>query len=69
MLAFLLIVLGVALGVLVSTHVADEEAGWLTYYFGGIVGLLVSSVALEIRNVQLRKRELEELKKATKIEF
>ena len=69
MMAFLLLVMGTLLGVLVSTWVADEEATWLTYYIGGIVGLFVSSVTLEIRNLQRRKRELEEEKMIQKIEF
>ena len=69
MLALILIVMGTALGVFVSTFFVDEEASWLTYYIGGIVGLLVSSVILEIRNVQRRKKELEEEKKIKKIEF
>ena len=69
MLALLLIVMGTLLGVLVSTFFVEEESTWLTYYLGGIVGLLVSSVILEIRNVQRRKKELEEEKKIRKIEF
>jgi len=69
MLALLLIVMGTLLGVLVSSFFAEEESTWLTYYIGGIVGLLVSSVILEIRNVQRRKSELEEEKKIKKIEF
>ena len=69
MLALLLIVMGTLLGVLVSTFFAEEESTWLTYYIGGIVGLLVSSVILEIRNVQRRKKELEEEKKIKKIEI
>ena len=69
MLALLLIVMGTLLGVLVSTFFVEEESTWLTYYLGGIVGLLVSSVILEIRNVQRRKSELEEEKKIKKIEF
>ncbi|MBW1774002.1 MAG: hypothetical protein JRJ82_14080 [Deltaproteobacteria bacterium] len=52
MLALLLIVMGTILGVLVSSFFVEEESTWLTYYIGGIVGLLVSSVILEIRNVQ-----------------
>ena len=69
MLALLLIVMGTILGVLVSSFFVEEESTWLTYYLGGIVGLLVSSVILEIRNVQRRKSELEEEKKIKKIEF
>ena len=69
MLALLLIVMGTLLGVLVSTFFVEEESTWLTYYLGGIVGLLVSSVILEIRNVQRRKKELEEEKKIRKLEF
>ena len=69
MLALLLIVMGTILGVLVSSFFVEEESTWLTYYIGGIVGLLVSSVILEIRNVQRRKSELEEEKKIKKIEF
>ena len=69
MLALLLIVMGTILGVLVSSFFVEEESTWLTYYIGGIVGLLVSSVILEIRNVQRRKKELEEEKKIRKIEF
>ncbi|MBW1945400.1 MAG: hypothetical protein JRG79_05785 [Deltaproteobacteria bacterium] len=69
MLALLLIVMGTILGVLVSSFFVEEESTWLTYYIGGIVGLLVSSVILEIRNVQRRKKELEEEKKIKKIEF
>jgi len=69
MLALLLIVMGTVLGVLVSSFFVEEESTWLTYYIGGIVGLLVSSVILEIRNVQRRKKELEEEKKIKKIEF
>lgn len=69
MLALLLIVMGTIFGVLVSSFFVEEESTWLTYYIGGIVGLLVSSVILEIRNVQRRKKELEEEKKIKKIEF
>lgn len=69
MLAFLLMVLGTSLGVLVSTWFLDEESTWLTYYLGGVVGLLVSSVILEIKNIHRRKRELEEERKKLKIEF
>ena len=69
MLALVLIVMGTVVGVLVSAFFIDEESTWITYYIGGIVGLLVSSVILEIRNVQRRKKELEEEKKIKKIEF
>lgn len=69
MLALLLIVMGTVLGVLVSTFFIDEDSGWLTYYIGGIVGLLVSSVILEIKNVSRQKKELEEEKKKQKFEF
>ncbi len=70
MLAFLLMVLGTSLGVLVSTtFFLNEESTWLTYYLGGVVGLLVSSVILEIKNIHRRKRELEEERKKLKIEF
>lgn len=69
MMALLLMVMGTSLGVLVSTYVADEKSTWLTYYVGGVVGLFVSSVMLEIWNVRRRKRELEEERKTRKIEF
>lgn len=69
MLALLLMVMGTLLGVLVSTWVVHGGVTWFTYYIGGIVGLLVSSVVLEIRNIQRRKREIEEEKSIRRIEF
>lgn len=69
MLALLLMVLGTSLGVLVSTYFLDEDSTWLTYYLGGIIGLLVSSVILEIRNVHRHRKELEKERKTLKIEF
>jgi hypothetical protein len=62
-------ILSTSLGVLVSTYVLDEDSTWLTYYFGGIIGLLVSSVILEIRNVYRHRKELEEERKKLKFEF
>ena len=69
MLALLLMVMGTLLGVLVSTRVEHGVVTWHTYYIGGIVGLLVSSVVLEIRNVRRRKRELEDERRVPRIEF
>ena len=43
-----------------SLHVAirlSHEATWFTYYLGGVAGLLVSSMILEIWTRQTRKHE------------
>ena len=63
MLPLLFILSVVTVGILVSLQIGDEST-WFTYYQGGMVGLLVSTVALEIWNK--RKRKTEEKKKENK---
>ena len=53
-LLFMLLVTG--LGVLVSGHFSPEVT-WFTYFVGGVAGLFVSSVVLEIYNKRRRKKE------------
>ena len=62
MLPLLFILLGITLGILIALQIGDETA-WFTYYTGGIIGLLLSSLALEWWNRQKRKKEEEEKKK------
>ena len=58
MLPLLFIILGITLGILVALQIG-EGTSWFTYYVGGMIGLLLSSLALEWWNKQKRKKEEE----------
>lgn len=55
-LIFVLVVLG--LSIMISLRLS-EEVTWFTYYKGGVAGLLVSGVLLEVWVRRRRARELE----------
>jgi hypothetical protein len=59
-LLFILAVVGA--GILVSLQVT-QEVTWLTYYAGGMAGLLASGAALEFWNRRRRKQEEEEARR------
>lgn len=40
------------------TYYVSEDVTWFTYYIGGVVGLLVSSIILEIWTRRKRKKSL-----------
>ena len=61
MLPLLFMVFVVTAGILVALQIGDGST-WFTYYQGGIVGLFVSSVALEFWNKRKKKIEEEERK-------
>jgi hypothetical protein len=52
----LFIVILTGLGVFISTQVVSEVS-WFTYYVGGMIGLLLSSLILEVINRMRRKKE------------
>jgi hypothetical protein len=58
MLPLLFILLVIALGIIISLQIG-EETSWFTYYTGGMIGLLLSALALEWWNKQKRKKEEE----------
>ncbi|MBN1104712.1 MAG: hypothetical protein JXL84_14940 [Deltaproteobacteria bacterium] len=61
MIPLLFIILITGLSIFVS-YEWSSEVTWFTYYVGGIVGLLVSGIALEIWNKRRRAKEEEEAK-------
>jgi len=61
MIPLLFIILVTGLSVFVSWYYSSEVT-WFTYYVGGIAGLLVSGIALEIWNRKRRAKEEEEAK-------
>jgi hypothetical protein len=63
MLPLLFMLSVVTAGILVALQIGDEST-WFTYYQGGVVGLFLSSVALEIWNK--RKKKIEEEQKKEK---
>jgi hypothetical protein len=54
--AFIVIVTGIS--ILISYSLSDSVT-WLDYYRGGVIGLFISGVILQIWNKQKRKQELE----------
>jgi len=52
-LLFILIITG--LGIFI-TYYLSNDISWFTYYIGGVIGLLVSSLILEIWTKQKRKQ-------------
>jgi L-lactate permease len=61
MIPLLFIIMITGLSIVVSCQFSSEVT-WFTYYLGGVVGLLVSGVALEIWNKRTRAKEEEEAK-------
>jgi L-lactate permease len=61
MIPLLFIILVTGLSILVSAQFSSKVT-WFTYYVGGIAGLLVSGLALEIWNKRRRAKEEEEAK-------
>ena len=62
MLPLLFMLSVVTAGILVALQIGDGST-WFTYYQGGIVGLFVSSVALEFWNKRKKRLEAEEKEK------
>ena len=56
MIPLLFILIVTVLAVLISEHFSPEVT-WFTYFVGGVAGLFVSSVVLEIYNKRRRKKE------------
>lgn len=52
-LLFILFVTGISI---VATCYLSENITWFTYYLGGVIGLLVSSIFLEIWTRRKRKK-------------
>ena len=57
MLALIFIIITTWLGIETSTRFS-EEVTWFTYYLGGVFGLFLSGIGLELWN-KWKKRELE----------
>lgn len=54
-LLFILFITGLSIMI---TYYVSEDVTWFTYYIGGVVGLLVSSIILEIWTRRKRKKSL-----------
>jgi hypothetical protein len=57
MLSFAFIVLITGISIFIS-YALSTKITWFTYYLGGVVGLFISGVVLQIFNKIRRKKEL-----------
>ena len=53
-LLFILVITGLSV---FMTYYLSRDVTWFTYYIGGVVGLLISSLVLEIWTRQKRKQD------------
>ena len=56
MLALLFILVMIGLGIWVGLQVSSEVT-WLTYYIGGLAGLFVSAMIIEVLNKWKKKKQ------------
>ena len=56
MLPLLFILVVITLSISVALQIS-EEISWFTYYTGGMIGVLISSLVLEFWNKRKRKKE------------
>ena len=59
MLALILIIIVTVFSMFVSCSINLSDITWIDYYHGGVVGLLVSGIILQLSNKWRRIREIE----------